>query len=102
MAVSHPDHDPERTERLLFLSSQADDNFSTTINDFYVSVRRQCQTTAALHFFASGGLSPLQTNQLVVASQEASKKLEDHMRILYRCFEEQKDAKSNAVSALAM
>ena len=102
MAVPHPGHDPEQTERLLFLSSQADDNFSTTINDFYVSVRRQCQTTAALHFFASGNLSPLQTNQLVVASQEANTSLENRMRALYQCFEEQKTAKSNAVSALAM
>jgi chromosome segregation ATPase len=99
MAVPQPD--PEQTERLLFLSSEADDRFSTTINDFYASVRQQCQTTLELHAFANGSLSPLQTNQLVVASQEANTNLGDSMRALYQCFGEQKDAKARALSALA-
>ena len=52
MEASLPD--PEQTKRLLSLSSQADDKFSTTINDFYASVRQQCRTTVDLHDFANG------------------------------------------------
>jgi len=103
MAVPQPD--PEQTERLLFLSSQADDKFNTTISDFYVSVCQQCQTTVALHAFSNAGsfgcLNPSQTNQLVVASKEANTNLEDRLRALYQCFEEQKDVKARALSALA-
>jgi len=61
MEVPRPD--PEQTERLLFLSSQADDKFSNTINDFYASVRQQCVTTAALHAFANGSTNPSQAKQ---------------------------------------
>lgn len=100
-----PQPDPEQTERLLFLSDQADDKFSTTINDFYASVRQQCQTTVALHVHATADsfrfMAPSETNQLVVASQEANTNLEDRMRALCQCFEEQKDAKAKASSALA-
>lgn len=67
-----PQPDPEQTERLLFFSSQADDKFSTTINEFYASVRQQCQTTKALHVFSNGRLSPSQTNRLFATSQKAS------------------------------
>lgn len=93
--------DPEQTERLLFLSSQTDDRFSTTLNEFYASVRQQCQTAGTLHAFASGSLSPSQTNQLFTTSQKATADLQDHTRALYQCFEEQKDAKAEALSALA-
>ena len=96
-----PRADPEQTERLLFLSSQADDKFSVTINEFYASVRQQCQITAALHGFANGNLSLSQSNRLVVASQEATTNLQDRMRALYQSFESQKDAKARALSALA-
>lgn len=95
-----PQPDPEQTERLLFLSSQTDDKFSTTINEFYASVRQQCQTTRALHVFANGSLSPSQTNQLFATSQKATADLQDCMRALYQCFEEQKDAKAKALSSL--
>lgn len=81
-----PQADPEQTERLLFSSSQADDNFNTTINKFYVSVRQQCQTTAALHVYANGSLGPSQSSRLVVASQEANANLEARMRALFQCF----------------
>jgi hypothetical protein len=93
--------DPEQTERLLFLSSQADGKFSIMIDEFYASVRQQCQNTAALHVFANGSLSDSQSNRLAVASQEATKILQDCMRALYSSFEEQKDAKAKALSALA-
>ena len=96
-----PQADHEQTERLLFLSSQADDKFSVTINEFYASVRQQCQNTAALPVFANGSLSHSQSNRLAVASQEATKNLQDRMRALYSSFEEQKDAKAKALSALA-
>jgi chromosome segregation ATPase len=103
--MAEPQPDPEQTERLLFLSSQADDKLSTTINELPLSVRRQFQTTEALHALAnaesSGRLSPSQTQQLLVASQEASGDLEQRMRALYKCFEEQRDGKAKALSALA-
>jgi hypothetical protein len=95
-----PQPDPEQTERLLFFSSQADDKFSTTINEFYASVRQQCQTTKALHVFSNGSLSPSQTNRLFATSQKATADLQDCMHALYQCFEEQKDAKAKALSSM--
>ena len=102
MEMESPQADPEQTERLLFLSSQLDDKFSITINESYSSVRQQCQTTAALHIFANGSLSPSQSNRLVVASQEAITNVQDCMRALYQSFKEQKDEKARALSTRAL
>jgi hypothetical protein len=78
------------------MSSEADNKFSTTINEFHASVRQQCKNTRALHVFAYESLSPLQLNQLSATSQEATADLQDCTRDLYQCFEEQKDAKAKA------
>jgi hypothetical protein len=103
--MAEPQPDPELTERLLFLSSEADGKLSTTLNELSHSVRQQCQTTAALYALANaeslGRLNHSRTQQLVIASREASEDLENHMRAFHKIFEEQQDEKAKALSALA-